>query len=136
LHFLFQTFPFPTRFTFLLFSSPDPNGHVNNFHQLASSSSVRFNILIFPESTGPRGTKLGRVVPYTIYVFGWSEVHKRNKIPKGVKKGVSIYMGMNCTGRVYLLYSSYNFNAVLCKMYIFMSYSFKGTLLKSYFNGL
>ena len=50
-----------------------------------------FNILIlFFWSTGPIGTKLGRNVHWMVFCFfflHWSKYTKRNKRPKGVKKG-------------------------------------------------
>jgi len=67
-------------------------------------SFVNFYILIFfSKTTGPTGTKLGMnvhwMVPFKVYVFCWSEVHKRNKRAKVVKKCVSI-----CTCINYLLF--------------------------------
>ena len=70
-----------------MFSSPDPSVTIL---RPSSSSSIIFHILI-----KSIGAKLGRnvlwMVLYRDYVFGWSEIQKRNKRPKGVKKDVSIY---------------------------------------------
>ena len=46
----------------MIFSSPDPKGHVRYCHHLASVvSPLTFHILIYSsETTGPNGTKLGR----------------------------------------------------------------------------
>ena len=81
-------------------------------------SSINFYILIFSETTGSIGTKLGRTVhwmiPYKVYVFCGSAVHKRNKRNKGVKKGMSIYMGVNYL--LFIWFLSGYFNAFLKKI--------------------
>jgi hypothetical protein len=49
-------------------------------------------------TNGPIGTKLGRndhwMVPYNVYGFLFF-IRRTQETPKGVKKGVSIYMGID-----------------------------------------
>ena len=87
----------------VLFSSPDPKGHARYCHHLASviivHKLVHFIFFSESESTGPIGTKLGRnvhwIVPMKIYVFFVGQKDTTETRLNGVKKGVSIYMGIN-----------------------------------------
>jgi hypothetical protein len=60
-----------------------------------------FPLPFFSETTEPIWTKLDRNVHYKVsykvdvFLMIRSTIHKRNKRPKGVKKGVSIYMDIN-----------------------------------------
>jgi hypothetical protein len=87
----------------ILFTSPDPKGHVRYCHHLESVVIVHklLHFIFFSESTGPIRTKFGRnvhwIVPTKIYVFfaGQKDTRKKWPFKTGVKKGVSTYMGIN-----------------------------------------
>jgi hypothetical protein len=93
-------------------SLPDPKGDVRYCHHLVSVVAIcYFCILIFfSKSTGPIGTKLGRKF-YGVFLLMRS-TQKRNKRPKGVNKGLSIYTGIH-----YLLFICFyeDFCNVFCK---------------------
>ena len=58
----------------------------------SSSSSVNFSNLLHCSNPGSVGAKLSRnihwIILLKVYVFCWSEVHRRNKKLMGVKNGV------------------------------------------------
>jgi hypothetical protein len=134
-----------------IFSWPDPNIHVRYYHH-SSSFPVNFYILIFSETTGPSGTKLGLNVHWKILnkefiCFCWSEVHKvhkGNKRPKCVKKGVGFVCGTFIFhSKVFFLYGPYKIlfilyaNMILISIYYFyLSYSwwikFHGNIYSKY----
>ena len=77
----------------VFFSLPAPK--VITWH-LYSSLNI-YILIFFSETIGTIWTKLSKnvhwIVPYKFY--GFFVVHKRNKMLKCAKKGVSIYLGIN-----------------------------------------